>query len=57
MKCSACGLDFKRAALLALAIAFGAKTSDPNYCNETENNEHDWKESSKGTDDPPIVGT
>lgn len=44
MKCQACGESFKRAMLLALLIDAGAKTSDPNYCPDTEDNQHQWIE-------------
>lgn len=44
MRCKACGMSFQRAAMLAMLIDLGCQTSDPNYCHETEDHEHDWVE-------------
>lgn len=44
MRCAACGMSFRRAALLAMLADTGAQVSpNPNYCHDTEDHEHDWK--------------
>ena len=41
-KCRACGETLYRAMLIAMLIAAGAQTQDPNYCPATQFHEHEW---------------
>ena len=59
MKCAKCGMPWQRAAMLALIIDLGARSiidlgarssSDPNYCHESDDHEHEWQEERKDED-------